>query len=618
MNADFEIAIESLRIKRIVKGYFMKIFITIFILMLQIISAQTIPLITNTDNRNCISLNGKWQTIIDPYEIGYYDYRYMPSGNGFFLNKKPQSKSDLIEYDFDKSALLNVPGDWNTQDDKLFLYEGTIWYKKDFDYKKKTSKRLFVYFGAANYKADVYLNGKYIGEHTGGFTPFNFEITNLVTEKNNYLIVKVDNKRLREGVPTLNTDWWNYGGLTRDVKLIEVPSTFIRDYFIQLKKGSSNHVSGWVQLDGNKKEHDITIKISGADIEAKVKTNSNGFAKLDFDADLTLWSPDNPKLYDVILESETDTVKDQIGFRTIETKGTDILLNGKPIFLRGISLHEEAPIRSGRAFSREDAEILLGWAKELNCNFVRLAHYPHNEHMTRMADKMGILVWSEIPVYWTILWDNDSTLANAENQLREEITRDKNKASIILWSVSNETPINESRLKFLTSLGELARKLDPTRLITAALERHYVNDTTLMIDDPFGKYLDVIGDNEYIGWYDGLPSKADHLVWKCAYNKPVIISEFGAGALYGNHGDDLTRWTEEYQANVYHHQVNMLEKVSFIKGMTPWILMDFRSPRRVLPDIQDFWNRKGIISNRGEKKEAFYILQNFYKRLKNQ
>ncbi len=497
------------------------------------------------------------------------------------------------------------------------MYEGTIWYKKDFDYIKKPGKRLFVYFGAVNYQADVYLNGEKLGEHIGGFTPFNFEITGLVKDGNNFIIVKVDNKRKREAVPTLNTDWWNYGGITRDVKLIEVPSTFVRDYFIQLKKGSGNHVSGWVQLDGDKKEQNVSVKIPEAGIQIKVKTNSSGFAKLDFEANLKLWSPDNPKLYDVIVESETDMVKDQIGFRTIETRGTDILLNGKPIFLRGISIHEEAPIRSGRAFSTEDSEILLGWAKELNCNFVRLAHYPHNEHMVRLADKMGLLVWSEIPVYWTILWDNESTLANAENQLREEITRDKNRAAIILWSMSNETPINEVRLKFLTSLADSARHLDPTRLITAALERHYVDDTALMIDDPFGKHIDVIGDNEYIGWYDGLPSKADHLVWKCAYNKPVIISEFGAGALYGKHGDDITRWTEEFQANVYKHQVNMLKKVPFIKGMTPWILMDFRSPRRLLPGIQDFWNRKGLISDRGERKEAFYILQNFYKELGN-
>ena len=382
-----------------------------------------------------------------------------------------------------------------------------------------------------------------------------------------------------------------------------------------MEKGSVNQISGWVQLDGNTKEQDVKIKIPEVNVETKVRTNPDGYAKLNFDVNLKLWSPENPKLYDVIIQSETDTVKDQIGFRTVETRGTDILLNGKPIFLKGICIHEEAPIRSGRAFSKEDAKILLGWAKELNCNYVRLAHYPHNEHMVRLADKMGILVWAENPVYWTILWENDSTLANAKNQLKEMITRDKNSAAIILWSMSNETPINEPRLKFLTSLTSEARQLDPTRLITAALQTHYENDTTLMIDDPFGKEIDVIGINEYVGWYDGLPSKIDNLFWKCEYDKPVIMSELGAGALQGNHGDELTRWSEEYQANVYKHQIEMLKKIPFLKGMTPWILMDFRSPRRVLHGIQDFWNRKGLISNRGDKKEAFYILQNFYKSL---
>jgi beta-glucuronidase len=593
----------------------MKYLLIIFITISQIVLAQTVPIIINTENRSNISLNGKWQIIVDPYEIGYFDYRYKPSNEGFFINRKTQSKSDLIEYDFNKADMLNVPGDWNTQREKFFLYEGTIWYKKDFDYKKELGKRLFVYFGAANYQAEVYFNGKKLGEHIGGFTPFNFEITDLVKAKDNFVVVKVDDKRKREAVPTLNTDWWNYGGLTRGVKLITVPSTFIRDYFIQLKKGSANQISGWVQLDGNTKEQDIKIKIPEVNVKTKVRTSSDGYAKLNFDVNLKLWSPENPKLYDVIIESETDTVKDQIGFRTIETEGTDILLNGKPIFLKGICIHEEAPIRSGRAFSKEDAKILLGWAKELNCNYVRLAHYPHNENMVRLADKMGILVWAENPVYWTILWENDSTLANAKNQLKEMITRDKNRAAIILWSMSNETPINKPRLKFLTSLTGEARQLDPTRLITAALQTHYENDTTLMIDDPYGKELDVIGINEYVGWYDGLPSKADNLFWKCAYDKPVIMSELGAGALQGNHGDELTRWSEEYQANVYKHQIEMLKKIPFLKGMTPWILMDFRSPRRVLHGIQDFWNRKGLISNRGDKKEAFYILQNFYKNL---
>ena len=578
--------------------------------------AQQRPfLITNIEGRHTIDLNGQWQTIIDPYENGYYDYRYQPNPNGYFKNAKPKSPSDLIEYDFDTSAQLNVPGDWNSQDQKLLFYEGTIWYKKSFDYQKKVRTRLFVYFGAANYLADVYLNGQKLGRHEGGFTPFNFEITSAVREKDNFLVVKVDNKRRREAVPTLNTDWWNYGGLTRDVALVEVPETFIEDYFLQLKKGSTDEIAGWVKLNNANGSKPVTIEIPEANVRQSVTTNANGYAPVSFKVSLRLWSPENPKLYTVKVSSDTDSVNDRIGFRSLETRGTEILLNGKPIFLRGICMHEESPLRGGRAFSKDDARMLLGWAKELGSNFVRLAHYPHNEHMTRLADEMGILVWSEIPVYWTVLWDNDETFVNARNQLEENITRDRNKASVILWSVANETPVSEARNRFLRGLVDHARALDPTRLLTAANERRYADPNTLVIDDPLGEYLDVLGCNEYVGWYDGLPEKADNLQWKVTQNKPLIISEFGGDALFGYHGEANVRWTEEYQKNLYEHQLVMLKKIPSLRGLTPWILTDFRSPRRPLPGIQDFYNRKGLISNRGERKQAFYVLQNFYREL---
>lgn len=577
--------------------------------------AQQTDLIQNTDGRKVVNLDGQWQTIVDPYESGFYDYRYQPSQNGFFKNAKPKTKSDLIEYDFDKSGLLKVPGDWNTQSDQLFFYEGTIWYKKSFDYQRRPNTRVFVYFGAANYLADVYLNGEKIGQHEGGFTPFNFEITNLVRDTGNFLIVKVDNKRRRDAVPTLMTDWWNYGGLTRDVKLIETPNTFVHDYFIQLQKGSRERIGGWVKLAGDKLNQRITVRIPEAGVSKSFTTNAGGMATIDFNADLKLWSPENPKLYEVTIEAETDHVRDQIGFRSIETRGTDILLNGRPIFLRGVCLHEEAPFRGGRAYSREDALTLLGWAKELGANFVRLAHYPHNEFMIREADRMGIMVWSEIPVYWTILWENPATLENARNQLSEMIARDKNRAAVVIWSVANETPLSDARLSFLKNLISYARSLDPGRLLSAAMERHYTDATTQMIDDPLGEYLDVLGCNEYVGWYDGLPEKADRLEWKTKYQKPLVMSEFGGDALFGNHGDALTRWTEEYQESIYQHQLNMLKRIPFLRGTSPWILMDFRSPRRPLPKIQDYWNRKGLISNRGEKKKAFYVMQRYYRDL---
>jgi beta-glucuronidase len=579
------------------------------------VRSQQTGLIANTDGRKTISLDGQWHTIIDPYESGYYDYRYQPSANGYFKDAKPKTKSDLIEYDFDTSDSLKVPGDWNTQTEQLLLYEGTIWYRKSFDYQRKENTRLFVYFGAANYLADVYLNGEKIGRHEGGFTPFNFEVTNLVRDKSNSLIVKVDNQRRRDAVPTLITDWWNYGGLTRQVKLVETPASFVQDYFIQLQKGSRNQIKGWVRLNGQKLNQRVTVRIPEAGLNKSFTANANGYAEIGFNADLTLWSPGNPKLYDVLIEAETDRVLDQIGFRSIEAKGTEILLNGRPIFLRGICIHEEAPFRGGRAYSREDAVTLLGWAKELGANFVRLAHYPHNELMLREADRLGIMVWSEIPVYWTILWENPATLENARNQLTEMITRDKNRAAVIVWSMANETPLGDARLSFLRKLVEQARSLDSSRLVSAAMERHYVDEQTQMIDDPLGEYLDVLGCNEYVGWYDGLPEKTDRLEWKMKYQKPLIMTEFGGEAPYGNHGDPLTRWTEEYQENVYQHQVNMLKRISFLRGTCPWILMDFRSPRRPLPGIQDFHNRKGLISDRGEKKKAFYVMQNYYRDL---
>jgi beta-glucuronidase len=573
------------------------------------------------------SLNGKWNYIVDPYEMGYYDYRYVPydqnpkpQDRAFFTNSKPKDKTERIEYDFDKSPTLLVPRDWNSQKENLFYYEGTIWYKKSFDYAKPAAgKRLFVYFGAANYRSDVYLNGKKLGFHKGGFTPFNFEITDLVNEKDNFLIVKVDNKRKADEVPTLNTDWWNYGGITRDVQLIETPATFIRDYFIQLKKGSSDNISGFIQLDGiNKAGVSVEVSIPALRIKNQLLTDANGYAAIDIKAkDIRRWSPQDPYLYDVSISTTNDHMADHIGFRTIETKGADILLNGKSIFLKGICMHEENAIRGGRAYSREDALMLLNWARELGCNFVRLAHYPHNENIIRLADEMGILVWEENPVYWTIQWTNAETFATAGNQLKEVISRDKNRASVIIWSMANETPVSDDRISFLHRLVDTARSMDNTRLISAALEQHSTKENEMVrtITDPFAEFVDVVSFNQYIGWYDGLPDKCSKIQWVIDLNKPVIISELGADALGGMHGDSLTRWSEEYQKYFFDENLKMVNKIPQLRGTTPWILVDFRSPRRVLPGIQDGWNRKGLISETGNKKMAFYTLKEFYNKI---
>ena len=288
------------------------------------------------------------------------------------------------------------------------------------------------------------------------------------------------------------------------------------------------------------------------------------------------------------------------------------------MFLRGVCIHEEFPLNGGgRVNDADKAKQLLLWAKELGCNFVRLAHYPHNEDMTRLADQLGIMVWSEVPVYWTIDWTNAATYANAEQQLTDEIRRDANRAAIIIWSLANETPVSEARTKFLTQLAARARALDGTRLLSAAMERHSKPgaDNVNVVQDPLAGAVDIVAFNEYIGWYEGLPDRCGQMSWEIPYDKPVFISEFGGDARQGLHGDKSQRWTEEFQADLYRQTLPMLGKIDGLVGFSPWILVDFRSPKRVLPGIQDGFNRKGLISSDGVKKKAFFVLQDYYRQL---
>ena len=577
-------------------------------------NAQSTPtILVDVDHRQSMSLNGDWHFLIDPNSDGLYTFHHAVRHDGYILNEAPiPGNNKLVEYDFSKSPTLKVPGDWNTQRDSLFNYEGVIWYQRDFDYQPREHHRVFFHIGAANYKAILSVNGKLVCEHEGGYTPFDCEVTKLLHPGKNFTVIAVDDARQADGIPTLNTDWFNFGGLTRDVSLVDVPESFIDDYDLHLNPGRTA-VEGWVHLQDAAPGASVSVSIPELKLEADAVVDSQGRAPIKLNiAGMQFWSPEQPKLYRVMLKSGADALEDEMGFRTVEVSGTKILLNGKPIFLRGISIHAEAPYRGGRADNDEDVATLLGWAQELGCNYVRLAHYPHDQRMTRATDRLGILVWSEIPVYWAEHFDDPAVLKKAEQQLGEEIRRDRNKASIILWSIANETPNNPERTLFLKTLAQDVRKLDSTRLVTAALlvrsEGHIK-----YVDDPLGESLDVLGANEYIGWYEQLPEGADTTEWKIAFDKPVVISEFGGDAKAGLHGAETERWTEEYQSSIFHHQLPMLNRIPQLRGMSPWILMDFRSPRRQLPGIQDGFNRKGLISDQGEKKQAFYILQKAYK-----
>jgi beta-glucuronidase len=570
--------------------------------------------LTGADRRSAMSLDGEWATIVDPYFSGLFSFHHEEKKNGFFMNYKAKPGDPFpTEYDFGKAPKLKVPGDWNTQRESLMYYEGPVWYEKDFTYEPKPQTHVFLHIGAANYHSWFWVNGQKVCEHEGGFTSFNCEITQAVHSGSNFVVAAVDNTRREDNVPTLETDWWNYGGLTRDVSLIEVPEAFIDQYDVHLSRTEDGVVEGWVHVVGAGAGTKAEVQIPELHGNSTAEVGADGRAALHFNVKgLERWSPETPKLYKVVIRAGQDSVEESIGFRTIEIRGTEILLNGKPIFLRGVCIHAEAPYRTGRAYSDKDAETLLGWVKELGGNFARLAHYPHAETMLRAADRMGVLVWSENPVYWALQFDNPKVLAKAEQQLDEEINTSRNHAAVVLWSMANETPNSPARTQFIETLASRARGLDPTRLITAALLVRAQGNTKI-IDDPLGQALDVIGFNEYIGWYEGRPESADKVEWKIAYQKPLIVSEFGGGAKAGLHGSENERWTEEFQANIYRHQLPMLNKIAQLRGMSPWVLMDFRSPNRPLTGVQDEFNRKGLISDQGEKKQSFFILQKAYK-----
>jgi len=562
----------------------------------------------NVAGRKLISLNGKWNIIIDPNDAGE---RY-----GIGRAAKAKGTTDFFEYSFDASPTLWVPGDFNSQLPELTYYESTVWYKKSFNYKK-SDKRLFLHFGAVNYIADVYLNGEKLGSHEGGFTPFQFEITDKVKEQND-VVVRVNNQRRKDGIPATGYDWFNYGGINRDVNLIETPSTFIEDYFVQLKKGSSNVIKGWVKINGGNASQQVHINIPEIKINETVTTDDAGFAPIEFNAAVQLWSPEKPKLYAVTVTSETDAVKEMIGFRTIATKGTEILLNGKSIFLKGVNIHEEVSAERRKAVNEKDAEQFLKAAKELGCNFVRLTHYPHNEYMVRLADKMGIMLWEEIPLWQGIAFDDPALQPKMDLMMKEMIQRDKNRSSIIIWSLSNETSPSTARTQSLIKLAALAKQKDSTRLIGSAIYKIAFNKNQVNVDDSLSMVLDVVGVNAYLGWYRPWVADPAAYVWKFDFNKPLIMSEFGGEALYGHHGsaDTASNWTEEYQERIYKDNITMLKNIPFLRGTVPWVLYDFRSANRMHSMYQKGWNRKGLLSDKGEKKKAWYIMKAYYQSIK--
>lgn len=431
------------------------------------------------------SLNGEWHYAVDQYDtcIGqkWFEERYYDD----LGNTLP------VDFSFDEWELMKLPCCWNTFDRTYTYYESSMIFTRKFIYAPQDkNERMFLKIGAANYICRVFLNKQYVGMHKGGSTPCYFDITDFLSHENR-IVIQVDSARREEQVPPAITDWFNYGGVYRDIELIREPQIYIRDFKIALEPDcdfKKIRVSVTMSEDVN---DTAVLTIGELHITEKIPVR-NGKGELVFGAAPELWSPEHPKLYDVSLQCAGDEVRDKVGFREIKVKGMDIVLNGKPVFLKGISCHEDS-VLNGKALTDEERIENIRLAKELGCNFMRVAHYPHCERMAQLADELGILLWEEIPVYWEV---------------------------------------------------------------------HFAEEDA----------------------YPGL------------------------------RGTVTDKGTEDCQKFVYEKQIENIRKISYIKGMTPWILYDFRCPRRTSGN-QRYYNTKGLLSaDKKHKKLAFYVLQEFYQK----
>lgn len=566
-----------------------------------------------------------WRAIIDPYDFGYVDILNNRNKQGYFRDFKPRSISDRVEYDFDNSMELAVPGDWNTQDPSLLYYEGTVWYRTLFDVDAPEQGRSFLNFGAANHTTRVFLDGEELCTHVGGYGQFATEVTGRVGEGQHSLVVQVNNRREADRVPAMRSDWWNFGGITRSVDLITVPETFLRDAWLTMAPDGRLVGGATVDGPGAADEPVVTVDLIDLGLSVSMEPTGDGESQsqgdsrtqrtyaVGFEADVERWAPGRPILHRVRWHSGEDEVADEVGFRTIRTEGNRILVNDEVTFLKGIAIHGEGPSGGKRAHGPEDAATLLGWAADLGANFVRLGHYQHDEYMVKEADRRGLLAWAELPVYWAIAYGNEHVLANALAQADELVIRDRSRVSIGLWSVANETLPGDGRIEFLTSLADRIRSLDRSRLTTAALITLPTGELAFNVDDPLGEAIDVVAINQYLGWYYGAVEDIANASFTTPYGKPIIFSELGAGAKYGKHGGEDEIWTEEFQAAVYRVQLEMIANQPDCVGLSPWILKDFRTPLRVLPGVQDGYNRKGLVSEEGERKLAFDVVKDVYR-----
>ena len=536
-----------------------------------------------------IPLVGVWRFLVDPGDIGvkeeWYTFEYF--ANNWNLTKE-----------------IGVPHNWNAMPG-LERYEGVGWYFKEV--RRNTlgdiaNKECVLHFKGVNYHATVWWNGRYLGSHEGGFLPFEFKVPLAFIQSMNIITVRVENTRKPDRIPGMNFDWYNWGGIHRAVllgiyniqriKFVHIETTSLeRDFaLLRVRCGvTAAQALHWQILEGSRQVAWGKETLRGIKDVFRIKVPNP-----------RAWDPQSPFMYDFVatLSNSGEVFRVKFGIRTISIHSTQLLLNGKPVKLRGINLHEEQ-VPYGRCQLPVMRAYDVQNIRALGFNAIRSAHYPHDETLPQLCDELGLLLLEEIPVYWDCDFGNPKVFRLAAKMLKSLVYRDFNHPSVIMWSCGNEIPVERPECaRFMRQAMKWVRHFDTSRIVFYVGMRFFCDTTR--------KHADINAINEYFGWYY-LSTKHLNFFLDVIYyshpQKPWIITEFGAGAKLGfrDTAKEPAKFSEEKQAAILAHTIRILNAKPYVAGWFIWVYRDFRSPLRTNQYQQGF-NRKGIVSEKNEKK----------------
>lgn len=582
-----------------------------------------------TESRHLIDLNGIWRFKLDKGE-GFLEQWYKHKLKNTLEMPVPASYNDLVE------------------SQEVRDHVGWVWYEREFVLPKSLlGDRIVLRFGSATHEAKVYLNGEFLMEHKGGFTPFEAEVNSLLVCGENRLTVAVNNIIDESTLPVgmvkesevdgkkviknyVNFDFFNYAGIHRPVKLYTTPKTYIEDITIVTDfNGDKGHVKYDVTVVG---EFLGDVNISIIDEDGNIVATQKGLSEEVVIEKVQLWEPLASYLYtlkvDLVQDGTViDTYSEPFGVRTVAVREGKFLINDKPFYFKGFGKHEDSYV-NGRGFNEIINVKDFSLMKWIGANSFRTAHYPYSEEIMRLADREGIVVIDETPAVGLHLnfmatglfgssekrdtWKEIGTMEAHIQVIRELIARDKNHPSVVMWSIANEPDSDsEGAKEYFEPLIKLAKELDPQKRPTTVVT--YLNSTPDRCK--VGDIVDVLCLNRYYGWYIAggdleeakrlLESELNDWMERCP-DKPIIFTEYGADTVAGMHDTVPVMFTEEYQVDYYKANHEVVDQCKNFVGEQVWNFADFATSQGI---IRVQGNKKGIFTRERKPKMIAHSLR---------